>query len=130
MKSKPTKKNLKEFGITVGIGIPLIFGVLIPKIFGHAIREWTIFIGIVIIIFGIFLPQKLEKIYKVWINIGLVLGWINSKIILGMVFILILQPIAILMKFTGYDPLRMKINQKKSFREKCTDEDVDFKKTF
>ena len=130
MKSKPTTKNLQEFGITIGIGIPLIFGIIIPHIVGHPIRGWTIYIGIMFIIFGIFFPNKLKKTYKVWITIGEILGWINSKIILGMVFIIVLQPISILMKLTGYDPLSMKRNQKKSFREKCTDEDVNFKKTF
>ena len=50
--------------------------------------------------------------------LGLALGWINSRIILGLVFFLVLQPIAFLMKFVGYDPLKTKKGNEMSFRER------------
>ena len=49
--------------------------------------------------------------------IGHFLGKINSRIILGLVFILVVQPIAIIMKIFKYDPLRKKFEKKKSYRE-------------
>ena len=41
-------------------------------------------------------------------DLGKALGWINSRIILGLVFIIVLQPIAFIMKSFGYDPLKLK----------------------
>ena len=41
-------------------------------------------------------------------TIGFALGWINSRLILGLVYLIILQPIAIVMKIFGYDPLKKK----------------------
>ena len=41
-----TKKKLREFGLIVGIGFPLIIGFFIPYLIGHNLRLWTIFIGI------------------------------------------------------------------------------------
>ena len=59
------------------------------------------------LIFGIFKPYKLI-LYKKWIALGNLLGWFNSKIILGIIFFTILIPISILMKIFGYDPLKRK----------------------
>ena len=41
-------------------------------------------------------------------KIGNILGWINSRIILGLVYIFILMPISLIMRATGYDPLQIK----------------------
>ena len=45
-------------------------------------------------------------------KLGDYLGWINSRIILGIVFIVILNPIAFIMKLFKYDPLRQKWSKK------------------
>ena len=37
-----TKKKLREFGFFVGLGIPLIIGLIIPIIFSHAFKLWTL----------------------------------------------------------------------------------------
>ena len=62
--------------------------------------------------------------------IGLALGWINSRIILGLVFFLVLQPIALIMKFVGYDPLKIKKNNERSYRENKKDHKVDLTRIF
>ena len=62
--------------------------------------------------------------------LGHVLGWINSHIILGLVFILVLQPIAYIMRLTGYDPLRSKRTGEKTYREKRKNQKPDFTRIF
>ena len=51
-------------------------------------------------------------------GLGPALGWFNSHIILGAVFLLVLQPIAFVMRLTGYDPLRRRSQQLTTYREK------------
>ena len=63
-------------------------------------------------------------------KIGLYLGWVNSRLILGLVYLLILIPISLLMKLFGYDPLRKKITNQKSYRELKTNYKVDLTKIF
>ena len=130
MNIKSTRKQLREFSLLLGIGIPLFFGTLIPLILNHHIRIWTIFIGIPILIIGLLSPNKLRPVYKFWIYIGDTLGWINSRIVLGLVFLFVLQPISLIMKLSGHDPLRMKKSKKKSYREKCDTKTVNFTKIF
>ena len=62
--------------------------------------------------------------------IGTILGWINSRIILGLVFLLVLQPIAFFMKLFGYDPLRSKIIKSNSYREIREQKSTDLTKIF
>ena len=130
MKEKCSKKTLREFGLLIGFGIPFFIGWLIPFISGHGFRFWSLFIGFPLIIFGVFSPLLLFYPYKVWMALGKYLGWINSHIILGLVFIIVLQPIALIMRIIGHDPLRTKKVYQKSYREIRTNHKVNLKKIF
>ena len=126
-----TKKTLREFGIIFGIGLPLIIGWLIPTLFGHSLRAWTLAIGIPTLIISVFYPKILKLPYKIWIKLGIILGWINSKIILGIVFFIILIPISLIMKVFKYDPLKKNLSKDKiSYREITKNNKIDLTKIF
>ena len=129
MKEIISKKQLKEFSIIFGLGLPIVIGIIIPLISGHAFRTWTFFIGIITLTIGYLKPSFLLYPYKVWMWIGHVLGWLNSRIILGLIFLIVLQPIALIMKFFGYDPLRLKKNKNISYREH-KDNKIDLTRIF
>jgi len=116
IKTSISKKQLREFGMLIGLGFPILIGWIIPAIGGHYFRAWTLWIGIPSLIIGVVKPWALFYPYKFWMAIGLALGWINSRIILGLVFLLVLQPIALVMRVFGYDPLRKKHTHKESYR--------------
>ena len=63
-------------------------------------------------------------------SIGLALGWVNSRLILGLVFLFVLQPIALIMRIMGYDPLKIKKNKKSSYREVKTNHEINLNKIF
>ena len=130
MKQTIFKKQLREFGLLIGFGLPIFIGWLLPSLFGHAFRAWTLWIGIPVLILGLIAPRILYYPYKSWMALGHVLGWVNSHIILGLVFILILQPIAYIMRLTGYDPLRKKRRGEKTYRENRKDHQTDLTRTF
>ena len=127
---KPDKKQLRNFGFLIGIGLPLVIGYLIPLIGGHDFRKWTLLISVPSLILGIVRPILLERPYKLWIRLGYCLGWINSRLILGLIFLLVLQPIAFIMKLLGHDPLRTKNNSFDSFRESKNNHKVDLTRIF
>ena len=126
----PNKKKLRDFGFLLGFGLPIIVGFLIPLITGHSFRIWTIYIGLPSLVLGIIKPKMLFWPYKFWMALGHVLGWFNSRIILGLVFLLVLQPIALLMNISGYDPLRKKRKNKDTYREVRINSIVNMKKIF
>ena len=130
MKEGISKKQLRDFGILLGFGFPLLIGWVIPLIGGHSFRTWTLWIGIPSLILAFLKPRLLFFPFQGWMKLGNILGWINSRLILGLVFIVILQPIAIFMRCFGYDPLRIKKNIKHSFREDKRYHVVDLTRIF
>ena len=130
MKEIISKKQLLEFGIFMGFGFPLFIGFLVPAILGHGFRLWTLWVGFPAFIIGLTAPQLLYYPYKIWMLLGNALGWVNSKIILGLVFIFGLQPIAFVMRLRGYDPLRLSRKGEKTYREKRKNHQTDLKRIF
>ena len=130
IKTSISKKQLREFGMLIGLGFPILIGWIIPAIGGHYFRAWTLWIGIPSLIIGVVKPWALFYPYKFWMAIGLALGWINSRIILGLVFLLVLQPIALVMRVFGYDPLRKKHTHKESYRENKQNDSISLNRIF
>ncbi len=130
MNNSITKKQLREFGYLIGFGFPLLIGWLLPAIEGHGFRMWTLLIGFPGLILGTAYPDLLLNPYKGWIAIGHVLGWINSYVILGLVYIIVLQPIAFAMRLFGYDPLKKKLGNELTYREIRLNHQIDLKRIF
>ena len=58
--------------------------------------------------------DALLPLNKLWMRFGLLLGMIVSPIVLGVIFFGIFTPIAMLMRLSGRDELRLKYAQKAS----------------
>ena len=124
------KKQLREFGILIGIVFPLLIGFILPLLAGHTFRVWTLWVGLSSLTLTIFSPRLLLYPYRFWMAIGHALGWVNSRIILGLVFIVVLQPIALIMRLFGYDPLRERKSNAISYKESKKDHKIDLTRIF
>ena len=103
---QPTRRQLREFGLLIALAVPLLIGWLLPALHGHPFRSWTLWPAIPALACAAVAPRLLAWPYRGWMALGHALGWVNGHLILGAVFLLVLQPIAALMRCTGYDPLR------------------------
>ena len=130
MKEIVSKKQLREFGLLIGFGMPIIIGWIFPYFSGNLFHSWTLWIGVMSLLLSIVKPSLLFYPYKGWMAFGHALGWINSRIVLGLVFILILQPIAYFMRAIGYDPLRLKKINQRSYREDKHNHSINLKRIF
>ncbi len=130
MKTNISKKILREFGFIIGFLFPLLIGFVFSKLSGHSFKTWTLWVSFPLIFLAIIRPNYLLYPYRFWIKIGHILSWLNSRIILGFVFLLVLQPIALIMRIFGHDPLRIKKHGQKSYREVINNKKVNFKKIF
>ena len=130
MKNQIPPKKLREFGFLIGFIFPFLIGWILPLFGGHSFRTWTLFISIPSIILAFTKPILLLYPYKAWMKLGHILGWVNSRIILGLVFLIVLQPIALIMQILGHDPLRTKKFAQESYREIKTNHKVNLKKIF
>ena len=101
---KSDRKTLKEFGLTMGIVLGLISAFLWWKQ-----RHWMLMGGFSIFFFsfGFFLPNALLGIQKVWMSIALIMGFVMSRVILTIVFIVAVTPIGIISRLMGAKHLEL-----------------------
>ena len=130
MKKNISKKTLQEFGILIGFTFPIFIGWALPLLAGQSFRSWTLFISIPSLILAKANPDLLFYPYKGWMNLGKILGRVNSHLILGLVFIFVLLPIALIMRILGHDPLKIKKSNKKSYREVRLTNKINLRQTF
>lgn len=103
MDKKVDRKQLRSFGFLVG-GVFGGIG-LWPLIFGEPYRLWAVVVAAVLLLPAVVWPPVLAPLFKGWMFIGHVLGWINTRIILGLVFYLLVTPIGLVMRLMGKDPM-------------------------
>jgi hypothetical protein len=104
MQNEINTKQLRSFGLTVG-GIFAVIGIW-PIIFHHeGLRWWAVVVAGLLIVPAVALPKSLFWIHKGWMAVGHVLGWINTRIILGVVFYVIVTPIGVVRRWLGKDPM-------------------------
>ena len=130
MKKKITKKQLREFGLLIGLAFPILIGWILPATAGHVFKIWTLWVGLPGLILGLTAPRLLFLPYKGWMALGYALGWVNSHLILGLVFVVVLQPTAYIMRLFGYDPLRKQRKSSKTYREVRSNKHIDITRIF
>ncbi len=108
IQSDITNKQLRSFGLTVG-GIFGLIGVW-PMIFrGADPRWWLVALAGSLVIPAFVFPKSLAWPYKGRMTVGHVLGWVNTRIILGIVFYLIVTHMGIIRTWLGKDPMGRKL---------------------
>ena len=103
------KKELRHFGLIVGG----IFGVIgfWPMVFrGQGPRLWALAIAVALVIPAVVLPRSLTRVHRVWMAVGETLGWINTSILLSVVFYGIVTPMGIIMRCLGRDPMHRRFD--------------------
>ena len=103
----------RSFGIVFSIVFLLI--ALYPLINGENLRLWSLIISIVFIVLGIINSNLLKPLNKLWFKFGLLLGKIISPFVMGIIFFVVVTPIAILMRLLRKDLLNLKFNKNNSY---------------
>ncbi len=110
-----TNSDLRKFGFIMGGMFAFIFGLIFPWLGDKTSETWPIWPFIVMAVFwviAIIAPQILRPVNEIWIKIGNVLGFINTRIILGVMFFLMFFPIGMLLKLFGKDSMNRKLDEK------------------
>ena len=98
-------KQLRSFGLIVG-GIFAVIGVWPALWRSQPLRLWSLILGGALIALALVWPRSLAQVYCLWMTVGEVLGWINTRLILGILFYGIFTPIGLFMRLRGQDPMR------------------------
>jgi hypothetical protein len=99
-----TPKQLRSFGLTVG-GIFAIIGLWPVLFYGQNLRLLAVVLAGLLILPAIVFPHILATVYRGWMAVGQVLGFINTRIILGIIFYGLVTPIGLLRRLWAKDPM-------------------------
>ena len=108
--------ELRQFGFILTGGLIAIFGLLLPwlregSLQGIQFNSWPWYAAAVLLVISLVAPQILGPLHKGWMFIGHILGYINSRIILGLIYLAIFTPVALFFKLTNKDPLQRKLDK-------------------
>jgi cell division protein FtsW (lipid II flippase) len=108
MKNTLENKQLRSFGLTVG-GVFAVIAFWPVLLRSDDPRWWAVVLAGLLVVPALVLPRSLSWVYTRWMALGHVLGWINTRIILGFIFYGVVTPIGFIRRLLGKDPMGKQI---------------------
>jgi hypothetical protein len=101
----PRDAGLRDFGLIVGSVLIGLFGVVRPLIrhTSSPILPWIL--GALLVGCALVFPKLLYYPYYWWTLLGRALGWLNSRIVLNLLFFLVFAPAATIARLFDWDPM-------------------------
>ena len=117
-------RGLRKFGILTGAIIVVLFAVFFPWVFdAETMPIWPWVVAGLLWVPALFVPNSLQPVYTTWMRIGHAIGWVNTRIILGLVFYIFVLPMGLIMRMFGKDPMARKHDKSAaSYRVKTVSE--------
>ena len=110
-KIKSTKKDLRNFGLTVGAVLLVLGGLFLW--FQKGSYPYLLSAGLVLILAGLACPGVLLPLQKAWMTLAVMIGWLMTRVILILLFYLALTPINLISKLFGKHFLDLEIDRSK-----------------
>jgi hypothetical protein len=101
----PARRQLVTFGVTMAAAFALLTAV---RIWRRGLDEVAVSALVVAGLFALaamLIPTALAPVYRGWMRLAGILGWINTRIILVIIFFLIVTPLGMLMRLFRRNPL-------------------------
>jgi hypothetical protein len=101
-------RTLRDFGLVMAGMIAGLFGLLLPLLKSRSLPLTPWLIALVFASFALIYPRGLSLVYRWWMKLGHILGAINSRIILSVLFWGIVTPLSLLFKLARRDTLKLR----------------------
>jgi hypothetical protein len=100
-----TPAELRKFGLFAAGFIALVFGLALPWLVDGSFPLWPWIGALVLKAAALLQPASLKPVYTVMLLVGHVLGWVNSRILLTIVFYGLILPTGLVRRMLGKDPM-------------------------
>jgi len=130
--SHPSPPTEKKFGIFMGCFLLIVSLALTMR----EIKVLSIIcagLGLVGLTLAFLLPRLLKNLNIFWFNIGRLIGKVSNPIVLGVIFFLLLTPVAVTTRFFKRDALRLRSTKGGSLwitRDLWTPKSSDYERQF
>ena len=98
--------GLRRFALTTGAIVAVLFGLILPWLFGLRLPIWPWPLAAVLMLWGLAAPRSLRPVYRGWMRLGLLLNRVTTPLILSLVFFLIFVPAGLVGRLAGHDPMK------------------------
>ncbi|MEW6297931.1 MAG: SxtJ family membrane protein, partial [Thermodesulfobacteriota bacterium] len=98
MQNRIQSQQLRRFGLLVG-GIFALIGLWPVVLRSEEPRAWALVLGGLLILPALVWPRGLGPVYRGWMTIGHALGWVNTRLLLGLVFYGLITPMGLVRRF-------------------------------
>jgi len=116
----------RNFGLVTSAIVVGLFGLCLPWLFSLAYPKWPWIFGGILGAWALLAPTTLKPIYAGWMKFGNVMNWINTRLILGIIFYGLILPFGLVMRLFGKDPMRRKLDSSMpSYRVKSHNDGKD-----
>ncbi len=107
------RRALRSFGLVVG-GVFAGIAAGIGWRHGWALTPWAAGLGGVgsaLVVLGLLAPTILRPVFKGWMGLAVVLGFVMTRVLLTLVFVLLVVPIGLALRLVGKDLLRLRFDR-------------------
>jgi hypothetical protein len=119
---RPSKIELKKFGLLFGGFLEFLFGMTIPLIKNWSgpgplfpsLDYWPVWpwvLATAVASWALIHPGSLFLLHRPWMKFADIAGWINTRIIMLILFYFLIMPMGLLMRLFGYDPMCRKFDK-------------------
>lgn len=104
------RSELRNFGLVLGGLFAAFFG-LLPLIRHHTLHTWPWCLACVLWILALARPSMLSYLHVAWTRLGWALGWINTRIVLTIIYTVLVVPIGTVMRLWGRDRMGQRFDR-------------------
>ena len=113
MDQEKNRSSNKSFGIVFFLVFFLI--ATYPLLYGNDLRLWSLFVSFIFLILGLMNSKILSPLNRIWFKFGIILGKVFSPIVMGIIFFIVVTPIALIMRILRKDILNLKFNENDTY---------------
>ncbi|MBK9117526.1 MAG: hypothetical protein IPM22_18430 [Betaproteobacteria bacterium] len=103
-------RELRRFAAVLAVAVPVVFCLLLPWLFSRPIPWWPLAVSGALLALAAVAPAALAPVERVWLRIGHALGFVNTRILLTLLFFLLVLPLGLLLRLMRKLPIERRFD--------------------
>ena len=120
-KARPSYRVEREFGFIVGGVFVLLACWWLYRGKFESVAPFILGLGSLLVVLGGILPRALSLPNRAWMGLAHLLSLITTPMIFGVVFFIVVTPIGVIKRLTGWDPLGRRRKSEPSYWKPYTE---------
>ena len=93
--------GLRKFAAMMMVAFPLFFSLLVPWLFSFPLQWWPLLVSLCFAALYGPAPGLIYYPYRAWMAVAAVVAWINTRLILGFTYYVLILPIGLVLRLLG-----------------------------